>query len=130
MFKQIYYLIIVLLFILIASPIHAQYSGTGSNKKTTKVKPYVKKDGTYIKGYRRTKTNSYNLDNFKAKGNYNPYTGKTGTKKYKSPYNSLYKAPKIKSNYKNPYSTKTYQQKVYKIKTYKPKSYKKSYKYK
>ena len=95
---------------------YAQYTGTGSNTKTTKVKPYIKKDGTLIKEHRRTKTNSYNLDNYKAKNNYNPYTGKVGTKTYKSPNNSLYKykstLPKIKTN------------SSYKIKSYKPKKFK------
>ena len=81
----------------------AQYSGTGSNGKTTKVKTYVKKDGSVINGHYRTKENSYNLDNYKAKGNYNPHTGKTGTTYYKTPYNSLQKnsyktyTPKLKS---------------------------------
>jgi len=99
-------------------PNFAQYSGTGSNTKTTKVKSYYKKDGTYIQEHRRTQTNSYNLDNYKAKNNYNPYTGKVGTKTYKTPYNSLYKSsykstlPKIKTT------------SSYKIKTYKPKKLK------
>ena len=81
----------------------AQYSGTGSNSKTTKVKTYAKKDGSVINGHFRTKENSYNLDNYKAKGNYNPHTGKTGTTYYISTYNSLQKnsyktyTPKVKS---------------------------------
>lgn len=131
MYKRIYYLILFSLFIVFSNPIYSQYYGTGSNKKTTKVKPYIKKNGTYVKGHRRTKTNSYNLDNFNAKGNYNPYTGKIGRKKYKSQYNSLFKYPKTRSYYKNPYRTKKYKSKTYKIKTYKVKTYKfKSYKYK
>jgi len=129
MLRNIYYLIIVLSFLFIVTPIYSQYSGTGSNKKTTKVKSYFKKDGTFVKGHRRTKTNSYNLDNYRAKGNYNPYTGKIGTKKYKSPYNSLYGGTK-RNHSKNPYSFKTYKSKPLKIKLYKSRKSKKSYKFK
>jgi len=98
--------------------IKAQYIGTGSNKKTINVKGYFKKDGTYIAPYKRTKTNGYNLDNFKAKGNYNPYTGKIGKKIYKSPYNSY----GIKNNsslfktYKFNYNTKPIKIKSFKYK--------------
>ena len=102
--------------------VFAQYSGTGSNSKTIKVKSYVKKNGGIVKEHRRTERNSYNLDNFKTKYNYNPYTGKTGTTKYKSPYNSL-----NKTNYKSTYKsnlTKTKTIKPLKIKTYKPKKIK------
>lgn len=111
-------LIIVLVFSLFfLSTTNAQYTGTGSNTKTTKVNPYIKKDGTIVKEHRRTQTNSYNLDNYKSKNNYNPYTGKVGKKSYKTPHNSLYKSsykstlPKIKTN------------SSYKIKTYKPKKF-------
>jgi len=129
MLRNACYLLVVLSFIFIATPIYSQYYGTGSNKKTTKVKSYIKKNGTFVKGHIRTKRNSYNLDNFNAKGNYNPYTGKLGKKKYKSRYNSLFKYPKTKSYYKNPYKTKKYKSKTYKPKTYKVKAYKlKSYK--
>lgn len=115
-------IIFFLSFLIIVSvgQIYAQYTGTGSNSKTTKVKTYVKKDGTLIKQHRRTETNSYNLDNYKAKNNYNPYNGKVGTKTYKSPNNSLYKPkykstlPKVKSN--NSFKIKTYKPKKFKIK--------------
>ena len=108
----------------------AQYSGTGSNSSVEYVQGYTKSNGTYVSGYYRTKANSYNLDNFNAKGNYNPYTGSTGTKTYKSAYNSYqstssslpsfnsssnssyessslfeYSAPKINSSYSLPKTT-------------------------
>jgi len=113
-------ILILIVFTIIISPSYAQYTGTGSNIKTTKVKPYIKKDGTIIKEHRRTETNSYNLDNYKAKNNYNPYTGKVGTKTYKTPNNSLYKSsykltlPKIKTN--STYKIKAYNPKKFKIK--------------
>ena len=66
----------------------AQYSGTGSNTDVEYIEGYTKDNGTYVKGYYRTEANSYNLDNFSAKGNYNSYTGEVGTVEYDSPYNS------------------------------------------
>lgn len=117
--KQLTTLIFLLfVFFVTTSSTFSQYTGTGSNPKTTKVKPYTKNDGTYIKEHRRTETNSYNLDNYKAKNNYNPYTGKTGTTTYKSPYNYLnnssYKnsTPKLNSNN----SFKSYKPKRLKLK--------------
>lgn len=52
------------------------------------VRGYVKKDGTYVAPHVRTSPNSTKLDNYSTKGNYNPYSGKTGTKDpYKAPKN-------------------------------------------
>jgi len=47
-------------------------------KNATYVKPYYKKDGTYIQGYCRTKPNNTIWDNFSTVGNTNPHTGKEG----------------------------------------------------
>ncbi len=44
-----------------------------------RVKPYVKKDGTYVSGSTRSAPNNTKLDNYSAKGNVNPSTGKSGT---------------------------------------------------
>ncbi|GAB6282782.1 MAG: hypothetical protein STSR0008_15310 [Ignavibacterium sp.] len=113
-------ILILIVSAIIISPSFAQYTGTGSSSKTTKVKPYIKKDGTFIKEHHRTETNSYNLDNYKAKNNYNPYTGKVGTNTYKTPNNSLYKSsykstlPKVKTD--NSYKIKSYKPKKFKIK--------------
>jgi len=38
-----------------------------------------KSDGTYVSGHYKTAPNDTKLDNYSAKGNVNPYTGKTGT---------------------------------------------------
>ena len=101
--NRIVFIFSALILIAFTNASFAQYSGTGSNSKTTKVKTYIKKDGSVINSHYRTKENSYNLDNYKAKGNYNPHTGKTGTTYYKTPYNSLQKnsyktyTPKVKS---------------------------------
>jgi hypothetical protein len=57
----------------------------------TYIKPYVKKDGTYVPGHYQTKPNETKVDNYSSKPNVNPYTGKTGTvDPYKVPE---YKAP-------------------------------------
>ena len=45
------------------------------------VKGYYRSDGTYVKPHYRSNPNSYKTDNWSTKGNYNPYTGKKGTKK-------------------------------------------------
>jgi len=42
------------------------------------VKPYTRRDGTYIEGHYRTNPNGTNRDNFSTEGNINPYTGKEG----------------------------------------------------
>lgn len=43
------------------------------------VRSYTKKDGTTVSSYKRTNPNGSQKDNFSAKGNVNPYTGKVGT---------------------------------------------------
>jgi hypothetical protein len=45
----------------------------------TTVRPYIKKDGTYVAPHVRSKPNNTTLDNWSTKGNVNPYTGKAGT---------------------------------------------------
>jgi hypothetical protein len=52
--------------------------------KTIKVKSYYKPStGQYINSHFKTSPNKTRIDNFSTKGNYNPYTGKSGTR---SPY--------------------------------------------
>lgn len=46
--------------------------------KSFKVKGYTKKNGTYVQPYYKSSPNRTKIDNFSTKGNYNPYTGKTG----------------------------------------------------
>lgn len=48
-----------------------------------RVKSYYKPStGTYTNSYYRSSPNKSRYDNYSTKGNYNPYTGKTGTKSY------------------------------------------------
>ena len=53
-------------------------SGTGSNYSHRLSSGYMKSNGTYVHSYERTTRNSTQLDNYGTKGNYNPYSGKTG----------------------------------------------------
>ncbi len=43
------------------------------------VRPYYRKDGTYVRGHYRTNPNHTNRDNYSTRPNVNPYTGKVGT---------------------------------------------------
>lgn len=54
----------------------------------TYVKPHVRKDGTYVEGHHRSRPNSTVDDNYGTRGNFNPYTGQTGTepRSYERPY--------------------------------------------
>jgi hypothetical protein len=47
-------------------------------QKHTYVRPYVKKNGTFVPGHYRTSPNGTNRDNFSTRPNINPYTGKYG----------------------------------------------------
>jgi hypothetical protein len=53
--------------------------GTGSFSKSHSVKGHINKSGVYIPPHRQTNPNSTQRDNYGAKGNYNPNTGKMGT---------------------------------------------------
>jgi hypothetical protein len=44
------------------------------------VRGYIKKDGTYVAPHHRSSPNSTKFDNYQTEGNYNPNTGKLGTK--------------------------------------------------
>lgn len=57
---------------LLATTAHAQ--------KTTNVDGYFKGNGTYVAPHTRTTPNSTTNDNYGTKGNFNPYSGKEGTK--------------------------------------------------
>jgi hypothetical protein len=43
------------------------------------VRPYVRKDGTYVEGHYRSSPNNTKMDNYSTQGNTNPYTGQRGT---------------------------------------------------
>lgn len=54
---------------------------TQSEARTTRVKGYYKPStGRYVAPHYKTTPNRSKFDNFSTKGNYNPYTGKAGTR--------------------------------------------------
>ena len=55
-------------------------SGTGSSKSSSKVSSYRKKDGTHVTAHHRTTKDSSFRNNYSAKPNHNPHTGKSGTR--------------------------------------------------
>jgi len=56
--------------------------GTGSNPNSHTRSGYVRRDtGTYVAPHRATNPNRTRLDNYSTRPNYNPHTGKTGTKR-------------------------------------------------
>jgi hypothetical protein len=54
--------------------------GIGSNPRSYSVRPYVRRNGTYVAPHRRSMPNRTWQDNWSAKPNSNPYTGKRGTR--------------------------------------------------
>ncbi|MDO6406461.1 hypothetical protein [Pantoea phytobeneficialis] len=54
--------------------------GTGSSAWHDHVSSYTRSNGNHVSSYMRTHKDNTQYDNFSAKGNYNPYTGKRGTK--------------------------------------------------
>lgn len=47
--------------------------------RSIRVRGYTTRRGTYVNSYHRTSPNRYKFDNYSSRGNYNPYTGRTGT---------------------------------------------------
>ena len=41
---------------------------------------HMHRNGTYVSGYHHTTADKTRINNYSTRGNYNPYTGKTGTK--------------------------------------------------
>lgn len=52
---------------------------TRSAEAATRVRGYYTPRGTYVQSYYRSNANSYKFDNYSARGNYNPYSGRAGT---------------------------------------------------
>ena len=53
---------------------------TGTNSSVRYQSGYTRSNGTYVQGHYKTSSNYTNHDNFSTSGNYNPYTGSTGTR--------------------------------------------------
>jgi len=69
------------------------------------VNGYTRSDGTYVQPYYRSNPDGNIYNNWSTKGNYNPYTGKPGTRNpysgYNSTYNPTYNPPNNRSLYRN-----------------------------
>lgn len=69
--------IVLLIMVSIAS---FAFSQGYTNPRTTQVRGYVKKNGTYVQGHTRTQRNQTNHDNYSTRGNSNPRTQKSGSR--------------------------------------------------
>lgn len=72
------FMIMVALF-LVASAVWAEW-----------VNGYMRRDGTYVSGYNRSDADNTVTNNYSYKGNYNPYTGETGSNYYRNSPTSQY----------------------------------------
>jgi len=71
-----------LLALILALPAGADARGSRSKsggKSSVAVRSYVRKDGTLVRGHRRSASDRNKYNNWSTKGNMNPYTGKVGT---------------------------------------------------
>lgn len=69
---------LALALVLIALAVDVSASGTKS------VRPYIRKDGTFVQGHVRSAPNQQRFDNFGARNSIyggNPYTGKRGSQR-------------------------------------------------
>ena len=55
---------------------------TSHVEASVRVHSYYKKSGTYVTTHHRSNPDSRKSNNYSSKGNYNPYTGKKGTKNW------------------------------------------------
>jgi hypothetical protein len=72
--KKLFLALVVVFLVLFASSTKVE--------AVTRVRGYYRSNGTYVQSYYRTSPNSYRYDNYSYRGNYNPYTGRTGTRSY------------------------------------------------
>ena len=59
------------------------FSFSAVAEAATRVKGYIRSNGTYVAPHYRSSPNRTKIDNYGTKGNYNPYTGKSGTRSYR-----------------------------------------------
>jgi len=50
--------------------------------EAARTRGYIKNNGTYVQPYFRSTPNNYKWDNYSSQGNYNPYTGRKGYKRW------------------------------------------------
>ncbi len=59
----------------------AGMTGTGSSSSSHAVRGYTTQRGTYVAPHRQTNPDHTQRNHYSTKGNVNPWTGKTGTRK-------------------------------------------------
>ena len=62
------------------SPSYNTRSYGYTNPSSTTVRGYSTRSGTYVQPYQRTMPNNTKMDNYSTRGNFNPYTGRPGTR--------------------------------------------------
>ena len=72
-------LMLVVVFMMLATPAFARYT-----------RGYTRSNGTYVAPHYSSNSNSTVLDNYSYKGNYNPNTGSTGSNYYRKSKSSEY----------------------------------------
>lgn len=60
--------------------VNAQNYGRSSYPSVRYQQGYTKSNGTYVQGHFKTNSNNTNHDNFSTRGNYNTFTGSTGSR--------------------------------------------------
>jgi hypothetical protein len=71
----------LLLSLVIIAIFLGSFSLMGKAEAATRVRSYIRSNGTYVMPYYRSTRNSTKLDNWSTRGNYNPYTGSRGYKR-------------------------------------------------
>ena len=70
-------------------------TATSSAFADSRVGGYTTKRGAYVEPHYKSSPNKATIDNYSSKGNFNPYTGKSGTKdQFKAPSTS--KMPRLR----------------------------------
>ncbi len=62
-------------------PRRAPAFGSGSPSDSEYVRGYRRRDGTYVEGHYRSRRNATERDNWTTRGNHNPVTGTSGTRR-------------------------------------------------
>ena len=81
--KHLIYSLAIALMSMLTINVNAQNYGRSSSSTYPSVRyqqGYTRSNGTYVQGHYKTNSNRTNHDNFSTRGNYNTYTGSTGSR--------------------------------------------------
>ena len=62
------------------TPVIVQSGGSSVNTDSRYQRSYTRKDGTFVSGHMKTRSNRTNHDNYSTSYNVNPFTGSVGTR--------------------------------------------------